>query len=1134
MQRGVIKRLGDQTVDVQLAGSAATLPGVLLSGQIDRSALAVGAAVLVDLVDERAVVLHTLAGEQQASSSDQPLGSYGSGVINNALLADGTVPLMGNLAVAPGITVDGYDISVLGQAIDNLQAADTIARTGWTAFSHSTHLVATITASATEILVRNAIFELYEQITLSNTNGEIEFMRINSAATQTVDSKGAICYRYTVVRRVQTSPNGLNIGWAASTLVNGLTKRGYITIDNRHRNSLNAPNIQGAIWMDDPPTIQERVFRFGGLYGILGVNTNDFGVAIGNLDTQNTYLLFNASREQLELKNVDYKVIDLAEDQVARIYGKNEGDRLAGDYDFGKLNQVHNSFYGNEPTWGVYRGVNPIIEINEGHSYLRDLFTIGNFAGARIDLGELNDTAIFALRDKYGVAKMVARTSDISSVYVHIGNPPPEDHNIWFDSDIGEVNVNGHVTVQSMDVRGRATFAETGEFMIVDPDDPGRFGVITPRGQYAYTTDSLGVTHLIRVDAWGPLVLEDVLGSGTWRTWVGGSQVFGDPRYRHFRIERGATARAGMFNGEIPVAYMDQTGKGYFTGEVTMESGIVNGDVLITDGGVLTFDAISGKFNSGGIRWEKSGTEYLRIGTQVDLGSVVGNVIDSHTVDLSLYSDGNIYIIPGAGQQAIIGGMSYGESGSNYTAFSKDGDITLVGAATFTTPNGIVGPTWRPASDSTTALKVQNAAGTADILTVDTTGRRLNINSATSNAALTIQPYSADDSNVYLRNSSGTLVGAIVTGASSVSFSGQGSADFQFVTASGKGFIFKQIAGIIAFRDYQDYEAARATDAEWAFNNNGNPSFDVRIRSATLSHLFFADGSADRIGVGASSPDSIFHVQLDDAATNSVSQLLTLSHNTSGTAAAGYGSRVLWELESSTTADQSAAALDVAWTNATHATRTAKAALSGVRSGMLYELAAFSGAEGVVLNDTGESWADFRVEGDTASHLLFVDASADAVGVGTSAPGARFHAQQTSGDAAIRDIVRITHNSTGTPGTGFGAAIALALESSTTEDVVAGRLAAAWATATHASYAGDLIGYATDAAGDREGWRVRASGSAPMLGLFGAAPVLQPTTSHAAASFTANSGTAVNDASTFDGYTIKQVVKALRDLGVLT
>jgi len=53
------------------------------------------------------------------------------------------------------------------------------------------------------------------------------------------------------------------------------------------------------------------------------------------------------------------------------------------------------------------------------------------------------------------------------------------------------------------------------------------------------------------------------------------------------------------------------------------------------------------------------------------------------------------------------------------------------------------------------------------------------------------------------------------------------------------------------------------------------------------------------------------------------------------------------------------------------------------------------------------------------------------------------------------------------------------------------------------------------------------------LGLFNATPIAQPTTAVAAATFVANAGTAVNDASTFDGYTLKQVIKALRLFGIL-
>ena len=53
------------------------------------------------------------------------------------------------------------------------------------------------------------------------------------------------------------------------------------------------------------------------------------------------------------------------------------------------------------------------------------------------------------------------------------------------------------------------------------------------------------------------------------------------------------------------------------------------------------------------------------------------------------------------------------------------------------------------------------------------------------------------------------------------------------------------------------------------------------------------------------------------------------------------------------------------------------------------------------------------------------------------------------------------------------------------------------------------------------------------IGFFNATPIVQVTTAVAAGTFVANTGTAVNDASTFDGYTLKQIVKALRNLGLL-
>jgi hypothetical protein len=53
------------------------------------------------------------------------------------------------------------------------------------------------------------------------------------------------------------------------------------------------------------------------------------------------------------------------------------------------------------------------------------------------------------------------------------------------------------------------------------------------------------------------------------------------------------------------------------------------------------------------------------------------------------------------------------------------------------------------------------------------------------------------------------------------------------------------------------------------------------------------------------------------------------------------------------------------------------------------------------------------------------------------------------------------------------------------------------------------------------------------IGFWNAAPIVQPTTGVAAAAFVQNGGNAINDASTLDGYTLLQVVKALRNVGML-
>lgn len=61
----------------------------------------------------------------------------------------------------------------------------------------------------------------------------------------------------------------------------------------------------------------------------------------------------------------------------------------------------------------------------------------------------------------------------------------------------------------------------------------------------------------------------------------------------------------------------------------------------------------------------------------------------------------------------------------------------------------------------------------------------------------------------------------------------------------------------------------------------------------------------------------------------------------------------------------------------------------------------------------------------------------------------------------------------------------------------------------------------------------RLTFNAGWMGFFGTVAIAQPTTGGAAGVFVVNAGVAVNDASTFDGYTLPQLVRAIRLLGLL-
>jgi hypothetical protein len=120
-------------------------------------------------------------------------------------------------------------------------------------------------------------------------------------------------------------------------------------------------------------------------------------------------------------------------------------------------------------------------------------------------------------------------------------------------------------------------------------------------------------------------------------------------------------------------------------------------------------------------------------------------------------------------------------------------------------------------------------------------------------------------------------------------------------------------------------KAARALTAE----SVSSPSFTTgSIPFVTTGGIYtqdnadlFWDAANDRLGIGQNVPIAPIDAELDDATTATAPRLFVLRHNTSGTPAAGFGGEVQFLLEDSTTVDQLAARLRVAWATATHASR---------------------------------------------------------------------------------------------------------------------------------------------------------------------------------------------------------------------
>jgi len=205
--------------------------------------------------------------------------------------------------------------------------------------------------------------------------------------------------------------------------------------------------------------------------------------------------------------------------------------------------------------------------------------------------------------------------------------------------------------------------------------------------------------------------------------------------------------------------------------------------------------------------------------------------------------------------------------------------------------------------------------------------------------------------------------------------------------------------GLAAERMRIDSDGTLTTYYASVFNQNGGDN-DFRVESDSNTHALFVNAGNSRVGINDGGPESTLHVRSSGTAGLDFTQALTVE---------GYGT--------GNTGD--AACIAFAAGDATR-----KGAITFTRNNsygrgymsFLVDGAADSNpptaseevmrinSNSVVINENSNDM-DFRVESDSSTHMLFVDAGLDRVGINTSTPRTNFDVYGTASVGNNTDYV---------------------------------------------------------------------------------------------------------------------------------
>jgi len=425
--------------------------------------------------------------------------------------------------------------------------------------------------------------------------------------------------------------------------------------------------------------------------------------------------------------------------------------------------------------------------------------------------------------------------------------------------------------------------------------------------------------------------------------------------------------------------------------------GIDSGSFLRSDstdtaGGALTFSATPGSANVGGgplyinpasatadytlLGIAINGTEKFRVDAEGDVTvagdlTVTGSISGSGT---SPWTDAGTYLYPTSGETLgnstsagsnKIAGLYLSDSSSLVFGTDNDVDLNFSGSV-LSTVLGI-----NDFNIDSNSLFVDGSADNVGIGT-NTPSGKLHIKGSADDQQLILQANGTQTSKVFeYQNSSGTVLTALdVNGHIAIGQNGIGSIG---ITALGVNEITTDISN-----------NRIGISGGLSFNSSSNSSLQYKGGSFVASSQTVSSGSltsgygglmGSQSGVSHNGSGTVTNAWSNHSyitgknITNAYSYLTSSSSVTSGSTWTNWYGLGIWQPGGSGTI-----------------TNGYGIVINNITKGSSSNFALVTKAGNVVFNEDADSSTDLRIEGGTDANLLFTDASADAIGIGTNSP----------------------------------------------------------------------------------------------------------------------------------------------------